>query len=194
MSFRRGVLRSPFALVMLRPFSFLCSCPPLVASLPPGVTGRESKVYFSPLPSLVFAGILARGAPFLSYGRSLCLEYGNSGSTAVTLFALAVLQAEMVMRSSMRLSFTLPPPLWTMKTSFSRTDSPTSTRVSPTLNLPRWILARGMPRWVQMVSVSWGWEEPEKRTMLRTILAVLTLDYREVRCCCRASVCEARCG
>lgn len=35
----------------------------------------------------------------------------------------------------MRLSLTLPPPLCTMKTSLPRTDSSTSTLVSPTANL-----------------------------------------------------------
>ena len=181
--FRRGVLYSPLALEMFMSASFLCSCPPLFGSWPPGVVGLESKVYLSPLPSFVLAGIRAKGAPFLSYGKSLWREYGKSGSTAVTLFALAVLHAEIVMSSSIRLSLTRPPPLWTMKTSFSRTDSPTSTRVSPTLNLERWMFAGGMPRCVQMVSTRPGWEEPEKRTRLRTIVTAWEVMC-EVGCCC----------
>jgi hypothetical protein len=83
----------------------------------------------------------------------------------------------------------LPPPDWMMKTSFPRTLSSISTRVSPPLNLSSRTLAGGMPRWLQIVlctgqqpqriasrtatySVSCGCELPPRTTMLRTIAAV----------------------
>ena len=47
--------------------------------------------------------------------------------TAETRTAEAILQALIMMRSSMRLSLTSPDPLWTMNTSSPRTDSPIST-------------------------------------------------------------------
>lgn len=51
--------------------------------------------------------------------------------TAVILRALAVLQAEMAMRSSIKPSLTSPVVVdWIMKTSSSRTDSPTVKEVS----------------------------------------------------------------
>ena len=60
-------------------------------------------VYFSsPAPAMHFVGILASGAPTLLYGRSLWREYGNKGSTAVTFLALAVLQACIVIKSSIK--------------------------------------------------------------------------------------------
>jgi hypothetical protein len=44
-----------------------------------------------------------------------------------------------------------PPPDWIMKTSFPRTLSSISTRVSPPLNLASSTFAGPMPRWLQMV-------------------------------------------
>jgi hypothetical protein len=95
---------------------------------------------------------LDKGAPVLLYGMSLWREYGKSGSTAVMRLAEAVLHADMQIRSSIRLSLTLPAPLWTIKTSLPRTDSPISTRVSPTANLDSSIFAGGIPRWSHIVS------------------------------------------
>jgi hypothetical protein len=54
--------------------------------------------------------------------------------------------------SSIRLSLTWPAPLCTMKTSFPRTDSPISTRVSPTANLDSSLFAGGTPRWSHICS------------------------------------------
>lgn len=94
-----------------------------------------------------------------------------------------------------------PPPDWMMKTSFPRTLSSISTRVSPTLNLPRRTFAGAMPRWLQMVlyhskrrvlsvpsvaaySVSCGCELPPRTTRLRTMTPVagflFTLRAEEV--------------
>ena len=72
----------------------------------------------------------------------------------MTRFAEAVLQAEMVIRSSSRWSLTLPPPDWMMKTSLPRTDSSIWTLVSPFENLPSIALPGGSPKWLQMISVS----------------------------------------
>ena len=44
-------------------------------------------------------------------GTSGCLEYGNNGNTAVTLLALAVLQAAIVINNSIKVSLTWPHPL-----------------------------------------------------------------------------------
>ena len=55
--------------------------------------------------------------------------------TAVIRRAEAVLQAEMRMRSSMRLSLTSLHPDWMMKTSSSRTDSDILTLISPFENV-----------------------------------------------------------
>lgn len=73
----------------------------------PATTATET--FSSLAPAIHSVGILASGAPTLLHGRSLCLEYGNSGSTAVKLFALALLQALSVMSSSMRWSLALFP-------------------------------------------------------------------------------------
>lgn len=54
--------------------------------------------------------------------------------TAVIRLAEAVLQAEMRMRSSMRLSLASWQPDWMMKTSSSRTDSEIVTLISPLEN------------------------------------------------------------
>ena len=56
-----------------------------------------------------------------------CRAYGKQGITAVTRDADAILQALIIIRSSMIMSFTSPQPLWTMNTSSPRTDSPIST-------------------------------------------------------------------
>jgi len=73
-----------------------------------------------------FAEMGARDLSFLS-----CLAYGKFGITAVIRRALAVLQAFIIIRSSMSPSFTSPGAVdWIMKTSSSRTDSPIVTDVS----------------------------------------------------------------
>ena len=43
-----------------------------------------------------------------------CRAYGKQGMTAVTLEAEAILQALIMMRSSIKLSLISPQPLWTM--------------------------------------------------------------------------------
>lgn len=58
-----------------------------------------------------------------------CLAYGKQGITAVTLDAEAILQALIIINSSIKLSFTSPLPLCTMYTSSPRTDSPISTLI-----------------------------------------------------------------
>jgi hypothetical protein len=94
-----------------------------------GVPGALSKVYCSFF-------VLIDGAPVkdAAWGTSGCLEYGKRGKTAVTLLALAVLQAAIMINNSMKLSLTFPHPDWTMKTSFSRTESWISILVSPLEN------------------------------------------------------------
>ena len=54
--------------------------------------------------------------------------------TAVMRLAEAPLQAEMMMRSSIRLSFTSSQPDWIMNTSSSRMDSEILTLISPLEN------------------------------------------------------------
>lgn len=76
-----------------------------------------------------FAVIGALDLSFLSIRA-----YGKQGITAVILRADAVLQAEMRMRSSIKLSLTSLQAVWMMKTSSSRTDSKTLTLVSPLEN------------------------------------------------------------
>ena len=56
-----------------------------------------------------------------------CLAYGKHGITAVTRDAEAILQALIMIRSSIKLSLTSPLPLCTIYTSSPRTDSPIST-------------------------------------------------------------------
>lgn len=56
-----------------------------------------------------------------------CLEYGNTGMTAVTRDAEAILQALIIIKSSIRLSFICPQPLCMINTSSPLTDSPIST-------------------------------------------------------------------
>ena len=56
-----------------------------------------------------------------------CLAYGKQGMTAVTRLADAILQALIMMRSSINISFTSLHPLCTMYTSSPLTDSPIST-------------------------------------------------------------------
>lgn len=56
-----------------------------------------------------------------------CLAYGKHGITAVTREAEAILQALIMIRSSIKLSLTSPLPLCTIYTSSPRTDSPIST-------------------------------------------------------------------
>ena len=51
-------------------------------------------------------------------------EYGNHGMTAVMRFADASFAAWIMSRSSMRLRSTGSEPVWTMKTSAPRIDSP----------------------------------------------------------------------
>ena len=73
-----------------------------------------------------FAVIGARDLSFLSMRA-----YGKQGMTAVIRRADAPLQAEMRMRSSIRLSLTSEQPDWMMKTSSSRMDSEILTLISP---------------------------------------------------------------
>lgn len=83
-----------------------------------------------PLLCNMFATSLAViGARLLSFLS--CRAYGNKGNTAVMRFALAILQAWIMMHSSMSDLFTSPYPVLTMYTSFSRTDSEMRTDVSP---------------------------------------------------------------
>ena len=56
-----------------------------------------------------------------------CRAYGKHGITAVTRDDDAILQALIIMRSSIIMSFISPQPLWMMNTSSPRTDSPIST-------------------------------------------------------------------
>ena len=73
-----------------------------------------------------FAVIGARDLSFLSWRA-----YGKLGITAVMRLADAVLQAFMMMRSSIRPSLMSPGAVdWRTKTSSSRTDSPMVTEVS----------------------------------------------------------------
>ena len=51
------------------------------------------------------------------------LAYGKQGITAVTLCALAILQALIIIRSSIRLSLISPQPDWIIYTSSPLTDS-----------------------------------------------------------------------
>ena len=60
-----------------------------------------------------------------------CLAYGKHGKTAVMRLAEAILQALMVMRSSIKLSFTGSAEVCRMKTSSSLTESRIVTQVSP---------------------------------------------------------------
>lgn len=56
-----------------------------------------------------------------------CLAYGKHGITAVTLEDDAILQALIMMSSSIKLSFISPQPLWIIYTSSPLTLSPIST-------------------------------------------------------------------
>lgn len=53
-----------------------------------------------------------------------CFTYGKYGSTAVTLLALAPLQADIKISNSIRWSFIVDEPVWKTKTSLSRTEIP----------------------------------------------------------------------
>ena len=76
-----------------------------------------------------FAVMGARDLSFLSMRA-----YGKQGITAVIRRALAILQAEIRMRSSIRLSLTSLQPDWMIKTSSSRTDSDILALISPLEN------------------------------------------------------------
>ena len=101
-----------------RPSCFCNRSKPLPLEIPgvwvvpgPGVPGTLSKVKSLPL---MVVGALESGAPILLYGTSGCREYGNRGRTTVTRLAEPVLQAEIIMQRSMKLSLTFPPPDWIM--------------------------------------------------------------------------------
>lgn len=83
------------------------------------------------------------------------LAYGKQGITAVILLAEAILQAEMRIRSSIKLSLTSSQPDWMMKTSSSRTDSEILTLVSPFENLPTVTGTRLMLSLCEGLSLSW---------------------------------------
>ena len=82
------------------------------------------------------------------------LAYGKHGMTAVMRRADAVLQAEISMRSSIRLSSTGLQPDWMMKISPSRIDSEIVTLISPHENLPTVQGVRGTPRLMKISFVS----------------------------------------
>lgn len=82
----------------------------------------------------------ARDLSFLSMRA-----YGKQGMTAVIRRAEAVLQAEMRIKSSMKLSLTSLQPDWMINTSSSRTDSEMVTLVSPLENFLTVQGTRGTP-------------------------------------------------
>lgn len=99
------------------------------------------------------------------------LAYGKQGITAVILLAEAVLQAEMRIRSSMKLSLTSSQPDWMMKTSSSRTDSEILTLVSPFENLPTVTgtrlmlsLCEGLS-WMSFHLYGWPWAQEGQLTV-----------------------------
>ena len=133
-----------------------------------------------------FAVIGARDLSFLS-----CLAYGKLGIRAVTRCAEAILQALIIISSSIKWSFidAFTPPLlpslqhpvykgdigsktgwlwvtWTIKTSSPRTDSWISTLVSPFANLVHFAFETGIWSLLQISRTSSGWEEPPKTLML----------------------------
>ena len=84
--------------------------------------------------------------------------YGKHGTTAVTRLAGAILQALIMIKSSIRLSLISPQPLCTMWTSPPRTLSPISTHVSWLLNF----LVTTLPSsWPSRSAVFWdkSWRE-----------------------------------
>src|SRR6266550_4225777 len=87
-----------------------------------------------------FAVMGARDLSFLSMRA-----YGKQGMTAVIRRADAVLQAEIRIKSSMKLSLTSLQPDWMMNTSSSRTDSEMVTLVSPLENFLTVQGTRGTP-------------------------------------------------
>ena len=82
--------------------------------------------------------------------------------TAVTLAADDVLQALIIMRSSIKLSLTVPSPVWMMYTSSPRTLSRISTLVSLLANFLVTTSLGWTPNLSQTKAVRWGWELPEK--------------------------------
>lgn len=100
-----------------------------------------------------FAEIGARLLSFLS-----CLAYGNNGNTAVIRLALAILQACIIMQSSISAVFTAPHPVLMMYTSFSRTLSAIRTLVSPIPLLVTSAFERDRPRlaFIQYVLITYA--------------------------------------
>jgi len=86
------------------------------------VTSHEQHLWPGAIPDYTH-----QTRPPLTLSFLSCLAYGNVGMTAVTLQAEAILQAFIMMSSSISISFTSPQPLCTMYTSSPRTDSPIST-------------------------------------------------------------------
>lgn len=80
---------------------------------------------------------------FITLSFLSCLAYGKHGITAVTRCADAILHALIIINSSIKLSLMSPQPLWTMKTSSPRTDSPISTlkKWETELNIDSWQVA-----------------------------------------------------
>ena len=83
----------------------------------------------------------------------------------LTLSADAVLQALIMIRSSMRLSLTSPQPDWMMYTSSPLTLSPISTLVSPLANFWVLTLAWFTPSLSQIFWARSWWELPENTLM-----------------------------
>ncbi len=75
--------------------------------------------------------------------------------TAVILRADAVLQALIMIKSSMRLSLISPHPDWMMKTSSSLTDSPIVTEVSSLEYLKTAHLASDKPSRLEQIEFKW---------------------------------------
>ena len=92
----------------------------------------------------------------------------------LTLSAEAILQALMRMRSSIRLSLTSPPPVWTMYTSSPRTLSPISTHVSRLANFLVTTFPASTPSLSQILLVRSRWELPLNTLMLGILLLIKT--------------------
>lgn len=89
--------------------------------------------------------------------------------TAVTLLADPVLQADIMMQRSMKPSLTESAADWMIYTSLPRTESLISHRLSPEENLVRIRSPGAIPRLLQTLSTSSGWEFPPRMTMFLTI-------------------------
>ena len=79
--------------------------------------------------------------------------------------AEALLRASIIKSSSMRLSFTGGQVDWITKVSLPRTFSPSSTRISPSLNRRTWANPRGCQRVSQISVASPRFELPAMTTI-----------------------------